>query len=182
MGILRRREMMVQQSSDPNLIFEARNIVLTGSNFVDTGFNAFSAENINKDFKITIRMSEMIWVNGSATIIGNKYEGSIGGKSYPGFYFRYMNGASGTNKCQVSTSSSVGYNINNADVVNKNLYIWREGTDKLYSYYDGISTKTMNLNSAVFNQNMMIGCAIQANGVKFRYAKGTIEYIRIEYI
>ena len=165
---------------DPNLIFEAKNIILTGSNYIDTGFQAFSSENINRDFKITIRASELTYTVSTCVIIGCKYEGSVNGVSYPGFYYRF-NGSNSAS-VQVSTAGNRSTNYNLSTVLNKNMYIWRTNTTTLHSMLEDGTDQTLTINSTTFDRNLLIGAGMQGNGTLFRYVKGTIDYIKIEYI
>lgn len=84
----------VMRSKDPKILYQARNLACTGSNVFDTGFAPFSAENINKDFRITIRISSFTKTSGSNNqdvVLGCKYEGTKNGQQYPGIYIRLFN-------------------------------------------------------------------------------------------
>lgn len=166
----------VMQAADEKLIYIGRNLLCNGNNFFDTGFAPFSNENINKDFKITIRLKAFTPSENQAVILGAKYEGTIGGQQWPGIYFRQQNTGS---TLEIGGSS---YIRNNASVLlNKNIYIWRK-SNTFYMQIDGGTSSTFQVRSTQFNQSIVIGAGVQTNGTKFRYSKCTIDYIRIEVI
>lgn len=111
-----RRRAIIAATIDPNLLYKATNIVCTGSNFFDTGFAPFSEENINKDFKITFKVSSFTTGNAQAVILGCKYEGTLNSLSYPGIYVRRQNSNAkfeigGYNYTVVDLNNFVGYEI-----------------------------------------------------------------------
>ena len=172
MNIDLRRNVMA--ATDPRVIYLARNLVCTGSNFFDTGFAPFSSENMDKDFKITMRFSSFTGANKQDVVLGCKYEGTISGQQWPGIYVRQLNATSfqvGGYDYQIYTISSL---------LNKNLYIWRQ-SGKFYSQLEGEAIKTLSVRVAVFNQNIVLGAGVQTNGNKFRYSNCVIDYIRIEW-
>ena len=46
-----------------NIVFEQKNIVMTGSDAINTGVKLFSAENIGRDFKIVLRDLQPVFAN-----------------------------------------------------------------------------------------------------------------------
>lgn len=165
----------VMRATDANTIYLARNLVMDGTNWYDTGFAPFSTDGASIDFKITIRLSSYTYNVAQAVILGCKYEGTISGKQWPGIYIR----ANGTNKFDVGGYSY--YQPTVADVLNKNFYIWRKG-GKWYAQIEGDTQRSLSVRTATFNQNIVLGAGVQTNGTKFRYSKCVIDYIRIEYI
>lgn len=170
---LRRKAMYAE---DDNLIYLARNLVCTGSNFFDTGFAAFSSANINTNFKITIRLSSFTPDPNvtQAVILGCKYEGTKDGLQWPGIYIR-RNGT----KFDIG-----GYNYYQpviANTLNNNIQIWRKN-GSFKCLIDGMEQKNLSVRSTTFDQNIVLGAGVQTDGTKFRYSKCTIDYIRIEYI
>lgn len=165
-----------------NLIYEASNLVLTGSNYFDTGFMAYSSENFNKDFKITVLCAnDVISTGDTSVVLGCKYEGTTGGKSYPGFYFRFGSGQY-RNDLELSSSSSVRIRKPKGDFLGKTVYMSRRGGKWYLQIEDGAEESITPNNATVFNQSLLIGAGMQTNGNIFRYTKGTIEYVKIEYI
>lgn len=165
----------VMRANDSKTLYLARNLVCDGTNYFDTGFAPYSAENINKDFKITIRVKQATFTAANDVILGCKYEGTLDGQQWPGIYFRHY----------TSTTCEIGgydyYRPSLASVVGNNLYIWRE-SGNYYAQIEGQNQTTLSVRSAVFNQNIVIGAGIQTNGVPFRYSTGVIDYIRIELL
>ena len=167
----------VMTAKDPRIVYLARNLVCDGATTFDTGFAPFSADNIDKDFKITIRLKTFDTTTASqGVVLGCKYEGTLNGQSYPGIYFRRYNA---TGQFDIG-----GYNywrpqINT--VVGNNFYIWRE-SGSWYAQIDGQTRTSLSVRSTTFNQNIVIGAGVQTNGTYFRYSKGVIDYVRIEYL
>jgi hypothetical protein len=162
----------VMQAKDPKILYIGHNLECTGSNFFDTGFAPFSTD-ANTDFKITLRMSSFTPDVAQAVILGCKYEGTLSGQQWPGIYVR----VNGTTKLDVGGYSY--YQPTIASVLNKNMYIWRTG-GKWYAQIEGETQHSLSVRVATFNQNIVIGAGVQTNGTKFRYAKCTIDYVRIE--
>ena len=166
----------VMQAKDSNILYLARNLVCTGSNYFDTGFAPFSSENINKDFKITIRFNSITFKNKQDVFLGCKYEGKLNNLDYPGIYIRRRNTY---NDIEIG-----GYNYYNPAlnvVLNHNVQIWRSGTT-WKAIIDGQTERTLSVRSTTFNQNILLGAGEQTNGVKFRNGTCNIDYVRIEYI
>ena len=171
---LRRR---VALARDEKIIYFAKNLVCDGTNFFDTGFAPYTAENKNKNFKITIKISSFDSSSeNQAVVLGCKYEGTISGQQWPGFYVRRYN--------QIASFDIGGYNYyrpNFSDVLNKEMVISRiNGVYKCQ--VEGKSEQTLSVRVAEFNQNIVIGAGVQTNGTKFRFAKCVIDYIQIEYL
>lgn len=165
----------VMAATDPRTIYLARDLVCDGATFYDTGFAPFSSENIDKDFKITIRLSSFTANVVQGVILGCKYEGTLGGQSYPGIYIRRQNSN--------ANIEFGGYNYPYyaiTTLLNKNLYIWRT-SGSYYGQLEGDAVKTLSVRSTTFNQNIVIGAGVQTNGTKFRYSTCVIDYIRIEW-
>lgn len=185
-GFMRRRALMSVSATDPKLIYEAHNIILTGSNFVDTGFKPYSSENHDRDFMITIRYSQIEPVSEKTAIIcGAKHEGTLSGVGYPGFYYRFLgSSAQWKTHIQLALSGSNAYNFTKPATTyeNVNFYIRRVGG--VFSVQmDGDTEHVLNVATVpVFDNSVLIGAGVQTNGNHFRYTKGTIDYFRIEYL
>lgn len=166
----------VMTATDENTIYLARNLVCDGSTFYDTGFAPFYGDNKNTDFKLTARVSEFTKVASQDVIIGCKYEGTLSGQSYPGFYFRLWG-----NNPNFEIGGYNYYRPTIANTLNHNVQIWRKsGIWK--ALIDGQTEQALSVRVAEFNQNIIIGAGVQTNGSKFRYSNCIIDYIRIEYI
>lgn len=162
-------------ASDPKIIYLAHNLVCDGTNLFDTGFAPYSHENINKDFKITIRMGRITYTTNQAVLLGCKYEGTLDGQQYPGIYFRVQNN---------TTVEIGGYNYYKpriSAVLGKNLYIWRR-SGAYYALLDGMTRQTLSVRSTEFDQHIILGAGQQPDGTYFRNSNCAIDYVRIEYI
>lgn len=167
----------VMTAKDSNIIYIARNLVCDGSNFFDTGFAPYSSGNINKDFKITMRLSSITLTGNQDTVLACKYEdGTLGGQSYPGFVIR-----------RNSTGSTLqvgGYNYwtpQAASLVDTNLYLWR-ASGSYYAQLEGGSVTTLSVRSTTFDHTILIGATRNASDSKMRYGYMDVDYIRIEYL
>lgn len=168
----------VMRAKDPQIVYQARNISCAGGNVFDTGFAPFSADNLSKDFRITLRITSFTKTSGSNNqdvVLGCKYEGTKNGLSYPGIYIRLYN--SNTNQFDIG-----GYNYwhpNIADLLGKNLYIWRKnGT--FYGQIEGNARQTLSVRSTEFDQNIILGAGEQTSGTYFRPSTCEIEFVRLE--
>ena len=167
----------VMQAKDSNIIYLARNLVCTGSNYFDTGFAPFYGDTANSNFKITIRIGSAGTNANQSVVIGCKYEATLSGQQWPGFIVRF--------KTSTNTFDIGGYNYwapKTSSIIGKNLYIWRTG-GKWYGQVEGEETiHTLAVRVAPFDQNIVIGAGEQTNHTKFRYSICNIDYVRIEYI
>lgn len=173
MNLELRRQVMA--AKDENIIYMARDLKCTGNNAFDTGFAPYATGNANKDFKITIRVKSITSPASNLVILGCKYEGTLEGQQWPGFYFRLNK----TTKIQIG-----GYNYYNptiSSILGKNVYIWRKGSN-YYAQIDGQTQTSLSVRVATFDQNIVIGAGVQTDGTYFRYANCNIDYVRIEYI
>lgn len=165
----------VMNAEDTNTIYVARNLVCNGATAYDTGFKPFYGDDASADFKITIRIGSTGSNAANNVIVGCKYEATISGQQWPGFYIRYTT----NNALQIG-----GYDYwtpTVASAVERNLYVWR--TDgNWYAQIDDETVQTLSVRTAEFNQPIVIGAGVQTDGTYFRYGKCVIDYIRIEYI
>lgn len=176
MNIELRRDAM--HANDEKLIYRARNLVCRGNNFYDTGFAPFSSENINKDFKITVRMSSFSGDYGMQNVVlGCKYEGTLNGLSWPGFYWRLNAQA---NSMELGGYNYYTFSVNSA--LGNNLFIWRKNSIYKCDFLVGASEQTLSVRSTIFDQPILIGAAMKPDGSKFRHSRCTIDYICIEYL
>ena len=175
MDLLERRRIILPNSE--NLLYDRSNLVCDGSNYFDTGFAPFSATNYNRDFKIVIKFAEIpTQSTAQAVYLGCKYEGTLNGQSYPGFYIRRT-----TSTTNVDIGGYSYYTPSAASLVNKDIIFWRRN----HTYYVKVGSATpvqLNVRETQFDQNIVIGAGVQTNGTKFRYGICTFDYFRIEYI
>lgn len=74
-----------------NIVFEQKNIVMTGSDAINTGVKLFSAENIGRDFKIVLRDLQPVFADlgvNESSFISNKdplspWQGFVGRTEKP---------------------------------------------------------------------------------------------------
>lgn len=167
----------VMQAKDSNIIYLARNLVCTGSNFFDTGFAPFYGDTANSNFKITIRIGSAGTNANQSVVIGCKYEATLSGQQWPGFIFRFQ-----TTKGKFDVGGYNYWTPTITSVIGKNICLWRTG-GKWYGELEGEGTvHPLSVRLATFNQNIVIGAGEQPDHTKFRYSTCNIDYVRIEYI
>ena len=179
-GILRRRGIIASaKPKDQSLIFEAKNVTLTGANYIDTGFMPFSEANINRDFEITFLIDNVVVTERNYTIVGCMYEGTVGGVQYPGFVARGLSN-SGTTPTGVEVA---GYQYNRwgTEPIGHEFKIKRINGVFTTEAYTG-ATGTVAVHSTVFNQKLLVGAAQRPDGTLFRYGKFDLRYITVKYL
>ena len=179
MSLTIRREII--SAPDPNLLYERWNLVCTGVNYFDTGFAPMSSENINKDFKISIKISSFDTVSesgGQETLFSCKYEGTLNKLSYPGFLIRRYN----SGKTQFDVGGYSYWRPLIANMLDKYIYFWRISGSYYSQIQDDATVHTLNVRSTTFNQNLILGAAEKTDGTKFRFGACNIDHVRVEYI
>lgn len=175
-----RRKVLISKRKT-NIIYYRKNIVCDGTNFFDTGFAPFSTANANVDFKITFKVNFFEYTGtgkNQDTLFSCKYEGTLSGQQWPGFLLRKYDSAS------VHSFEIGGYNywrIGISDMLNKEVTLWRQNGEWRCQVENG-AVQNLSVRVATFNQNIIIGAGEQTNGTKFRNAKATFDYFKLEYI
>jgi len=159
-----RRRIMMQRN--PNILYEAWNLSFNGvDKYIDTGVYLFTQENINRDFEFIAEGIDGAGSQPNKTIICAKHNGN----SY-GFLVRIENTTkteyNGTIYIWPSPGSIVIRRINGVITVN--------GTN--------INNPTVQFTNAVFDWPLLLGCAIDDNGHRFRYRKGTIDHVCVRWL
>lgn len=161
----RRRALMAESKS--NIAYEAYNIVTDGTNYIDTGVKLFSAENINKDFEVSLigLYGATATDSGNQTIVCAKYD-STGA----GFLIRVRNytgtALTGTFIIKTGTNSTVIFRRING-------IITVEGT---------VLNPNNTIVNDIFDHPLVIGCALRDNGTPYRFYAGSLEHIIIKWI
>ena len=166
-NLMQRRREMLGIDSGNKIIYQASNLVFTGSNYIDTGVYLFSASNISRDFRITVLGLTPNNSAGSGSnlraIIGSMLE--IG--PYPGFLVRAYN----------SAGASTGV-IDVMNGVSNDLVIERK---------NGVFTVSGarvvgQIKSSSFDVPVTLGCELNSSGNPYRYMAGSIDSIVIEWL
>jgi len=158
---------MVSPSGGGTIAYEASNLTFNKTGYIDTGVYLFSSENINRDFELVCTGLYAPAYDSTGTFLCAKLDGP----AY-GFLVRVNNSTSnqykGTIQCKV--------NYNNTVIVRRiNGVLSLEG--------DGITNQPVSFNpNTVFDQPLVLGCALQSNGSPYRYAQGSIAHIIVTWL
>lgn len=160
MVMTRRRDLL-----DSATLYEASNLIFTGSNYIDTGIHLFTSENINKDFELVATVN--FASDSQNTFICHKKNSN----AY-GFFVRAH-----TNASPYSGTIVVKPNIDVTLTVKRINGVLSVTGDNVYQ-----PNKTPDFINNVHDQPLVLGCALDDNGSPYRYAKGTIKYIKIKLL
>lgn len=171
MDLVIRRNTLLAGINNKKLIYEGKNLVFDGTNFIDTGFAPYSEENIDKDFQIIFSLHNAVFTS-MGTIINALREVT----PYPGFCFRFPRNydyveITGTEDKEVTSK----YNDKKFIIRRRNGIISLIFEDK-EPFIPSLATRT------IFDNHLILGCSEHNGNEKWRFFKGTIGYIRIEYI
>lgn len=163
----RRRELLAMQKVS-NLLYEAWNLSFDGkdSTVIDTGVYLFTQENINRDFEF-VAEGIVAPKQGTSTIICAKHNGN----AY-GFLVR-PDGRTTTN---FKGTIFVKYTPSIAKVIirRENGIITLSG--------ENITNQGVEFTNDVFDWPLVLGCAIEDDGSRYRFARGTIQHIKVQWL
>lgn len=160
-------------------------IVFNGSNYIDTGLNLFSSENINKDFDISLTIDKIeLNQESQATLINAKDESQ--NNVWPGFAYR-QSSTSGNNVIMTMTSRWPGEsatNITDNVAAPKTLTIKRRNGVISYSINGGteqtVTAAPASALTKTFKPNLTFGASINSSGNPFRWFKGIVSDISVQ--
>ena len=155
-------------------------ITFDGTNYVDTGINLFSAENINKDFEISLILEEVDTNESQATLINLKDESQI--DVWPGVAYR-TSGSSSTLEFAARWPGQANVRLYDNAAAPKKIIMTRKNGKIYYSinYSDEvllIETAPESLTKE-FKSNLTFGASTDDNGNPFRFFKGVVSNIRV---
>lgn len=161
----RRRALM---SGKSNIAYEAYNIVTNGTNYVNTGIKLFSAENINRDFEVSLIgiYGEIVPNPTSNTFICAKHN-----TDSTGFLIRFAQ-----NKPAQEYNGTM-FLKNNVKV----NVIFRRINGVITAEGPFLNPKNRIVN-AIHNLPLVIGCALQDNGIPYRFYAGSLDHIIIKWL
>lgn len=160
--------------------------MFNGTNYIDTGINMFSAENINKDFIISLTIDSLGINTSQATLLNVKDESKT--NYWPGFAYR--TNSSGYLELTARWPKQTNY----SSIITKDLPILvtfsRENGVLYYKLNDGQKKKFINVPTSSFNEtfnepfnsNVTIGASINSEGNPFRFFNGIVSNISVELI
>ena len=156
-------------------------IEFDGTNYIDTGINLFSAENINKDFEISLTVDQVGGNSSQATLVNFKDESQT--NSWPGVSYRLKSNSSYfefTARWPGETTVS----INDTTIPPKTIKFARRSGVIYYSVNDSpeavlIETPPASLNKT-FGPNLTFGASLNGSGSPFRYFSGVVSDISVE--
>ena len=155
-------------------------IEFDGTNYIDTGINLFSAENINKDFEISLTINQVGGNVAQATLMNLKDEGQ--NNVWPGVAYRTRNGGGFEFSARWPGQSNVS--LNETATPPKTIALARRNGIIYYSINGSeeatlIATPASSLNKA-FGSNLTFGASLNGSGSPFRYFTGVVSNISVE--
>ena len=154
-------------------------IKFDGTNYIDTGLNLFSPENINKDFNITFTLDQ-IGVNSSqATLVNFKDESQT--NVWPEVAYRYRI----TKAIEITARwpGETNVSIDETATAPKTLRFSRKNGQIVYAVNNGtekplISVPPSSL-TKTFKSNLTFGASINSSGNPFRFFNGIVSDISV---
>lgn len=158
-------------------------VLFNGSNYIDTGLNLFSSENINKDFdiKFTINSIGVDGINNEkqGTVINLKDEAL---NNYPGVCYRYVNSDEMQFSARWPTQKDVNKNIKKTAPYTMNIY--RRNNVIYYKINDENEQTLISIPQEAFKDNfdvnVTLGASLNDKHKPFRYFVGIVSDISIE--
>lgn len=155
-------------------------IEFDGTNYIDTGINLFSAENINKDFEISLTINQVGGNVAQATLMNLKDEGQ--NNVWPGVAYRTRSGGGFEFSARWPGQSNVS--LNETATPPKTIALARRNGIIYYSINGSeeatlIATPASSLNMA-FGSNLTFGASLNGSGSPFRYFTGVVSNISVE--
>jgi len=158
-------------------------IILDGTNYIDTGMYPFSRDNWDKNFYVTFKIKEKASNQTSqATIVNAKLE--IEYRGYPGFLFRKTTGNTNYYEVSASTDSNNIRRISNIpDTVEKVTFL-RINNKLYYSIDDDYFIEVLDFTNFdnYFDVPLTIGASLDSELKPFRYFAGTISDFKAQYL
>lgn len=154
-------------------------IEFDGTNYIDTGINLFSAENINKDFEISLTINQVGGNVAQATLMNLKDEGQ--NNVWPGVAYRTRSGGGFEFSARWPGQSNVS--LNETATPPKTIALARRNGIIYYSINGSeeatlIATPASSLNTA-FGSNLTFGASLNGSGSPFRYFTGVVSNISV---
>ena len=154
-------------------------IEFDGTNYIDTGINLFSAENINKDFEISLTINQVGGNVAQATLMNLKDEGQ--NNVWPGVAYRTRSGGGFEFSARWPGQSNVS--LNETATPPKTIALARRNGIIYYSINGSeeatlIATPASSLNTA-FGSNLTFGASLNGSGSPFRYFTGVVSDISV---
>ena len=156
--------------------------VFDGTNYIDTGIYLFNEKNINRNFHISIDITDNSSTERQASIINSKNEKN---NKYPGFVFRRTETYS---KYELSVGNTVGSPLSykNAELPynTRKVELFRINNVLYYRLDNGEAVSTLDFTGFTdyFDVPVTIGCSLNSSGNPFRYFKGTLSNMVVEFI
>lgn len=153
-----------------NIAYEAYNIVTDGTNYIDTGVKLFSAENINRDFEVSLigiyGPTSIPIPSGSETFICAKHN-----TNGTGFLIRFR------------TSSPAAQYAGTMLLApeNKTTIIFRR-INGVITFEGPFLNPNNKITNGIHDLPLAIGCALQDNGTPYRYYAGSVDHIIIKWL
>lgn len=171
-------------SLDYNLVAKQ---TFDGTNYINTGVNLFSEENINKDFEILFTIASYESTQGTySTIMNSVNEAS---KDYPGIIFRIFTASADVEskadftpvKYQLVGNSTTRLNVNSEDMTPKTIKLVRKSNIIYYSinYSELAQLQDFTDFTSTFDVPVTFGASLDAEQKPYRYFKGSLSNMQV---
>ena len=148
-------------------------IVFDGTNYINTGIQLFSEENIGKNFEISFELTNV----GSDQVAQATLFNAMQEKNpYPGFVMRAMTNTSNLEFNSPKIKNRTGININTTQKI-----ILKRYNDVYYiKINDNDMERLESYSGGTFDVPLTIGASLDGSGNPWRYFKGTMSNVNVE--
>ena len=148
-------------------------IVFDGTNYINTGIQLFSEENIGKNFEISFELTNV----GSNQVAQATLFNAMQEKNpYPGFVMRAMTNTSNLEFNSPKIKNRTGININTTQKI-----ILKRYNDVYYiKINDNDMERLGSYSGGTFDVPLTIGASLDGSGNPWRYFKGTMSNVNVE--
>lgn len=154
-----------KENTPGTIAYEASNLVFSGSNYINTNVQLFSDENISRDFELFADITPAGVGGSTVSLITCKKEGG----ATCGFIIRINRGSamySGNITIDPSTPSK----------------ITMRRISGVYTLEGNTYASNFPPANVAHEMPLVLGCALDASGNPYRYAKATINYICVKWL
>ena len=152
--------------------------IFYGKNYIDTGLELFSAENVNKDFEISFDIINIYNNSNQATLMNSMKEGS---SPWQGFVYRINTTENKFELRKGSNGNTSLYIPYPTEGTTQNVKFTRRNKILYYSIDGEDPIQIVDFsNVATFNFPVTFGCSLNGSLNPQRYFKGTLANIKVE--
>ncbi|MBQ9266885.1 MAG: hypothetical protein IJ217_01145 [Clostridia bacterium] len=157
--------------------FERYNLVCDKTHNFNSEICLYSEENINRDFKITLKIKSLERLESNSTIVNSMFENQAA--TWPGFVFRYDGNNNVLDIRSVRTSLKSKIRVD--DIIDKEFIISREDGHLYYQIGSDGNKVEVPYNPVIHNTPVTFGCSLKDDlTTPQRPCNVVFEYVKIE--